>query len=147
MLTKVFFTSGPNLVILVWTGHQWTHTDVGNNNTWRPTLALSKNKCCERWLQTAPLRVKLDIIITMSIKIYFTRTGISRFSGEKRVSLWSFPIMKIPKLIRTMVTITELISIGKEFFPYFNIINTLFICNTCSHLTCCYAVMMPAKYE
>ena len=62
ILTKVFYTYGPNLVILVWTGDElsrgqasayrthrrtdgWTHrqTDAGNDNTRRPKLA-SGNK-------------------------------------------------------------------------------------------------------
>ena len=53
-LTKVFYTYGPNLVILARTGdelsrrqacgyrtHRRTHrqTDAGNDNTWRPKLA------------------------------------------------------------------------------------------------------------
>ena len=56
-LTKVFCFSGPNLVILAWTGHElpsgqasdWyththTHTDTGNDNTRRPKLASGKNE-------------------------------------------------------------------------------------------------------
>ena len=53
-LTKVFCIFGPNLVIQAWTGPElsheqasdWhtdrqthTHTDAGNDNTWRPKLA------------------------------------------------------------------------------------------------------------
>ena len=66
ILTKVFCTSGPNLVILAWMGGElWcgqaqigvnldidtqtdrqthTHTDAGNDNTRRPKLASGKNK-------------------------------------------------------------------------------------------------------
>ena len=50
----VFCFSGPNLVILAWTGDEWlcgqasdwyTHTDTGNDNTRRPKLASgNKNK-------------------------------------------------------------------------------------------------------
>ena len=54
ILPKVFYTYGPNLVILSWTGdelsrgqaHDWrTHrqTDAGNDNTRRPKLASGKN--------------------------------------------------------------------------------------------------------
>ena len=58
ILTKVFYTYGPNLVILAWTGdelsrgqasdwctHRRTHrqTDAGNDNTRRPKLASGKN--------------------------------------------------------------------------------------------------------
>ena len=62
ILTKVFYTYGPNLVILAWTGdelshgqasdyrtHGWTdgwtdtQTDAGNDNTRRPKLASGKN--------------------------------------------------------------------------------------------------------
>ena len=60
ILTKVkFYTYGPNLVILAWTGdelsrgqaHDWrtdggtdTQTDAGNDNTRRPKLASGKNR-------------------------------------------------------------------------------------------------------
>ena len=61
ILTKVFYTFGPNLAILAWTGpklsrgqasdwrtawqtHTDTHTHAGDDNTWRPKLALGK-KC------------------------------------------------------------------------------------------------------
>ena len=59
ILVKVFYTNGPSLVILAWTGdelsrghasayrtHGRTHrqTDAGNDNTRRPKLALGK-KC------------------------------------------------------------------------------------------------------
>ena len=59
ILTKVFYTYGPNLVILAWTGdelsrgqasdwctHRRTHrqTDAGNDNTRRPKLASGKNR-------------------------------------------------------------------------------------------------------
>ena len=55
--TNVFYTYGPNLVILAWTGdelshgqaHDWrtdgrtdTQTDAGNDNTRRPKLASGK---------------------------------------------------------------------------------------------------------
>ena len=62
-LTKVFYTYGPNFVILAWTGdellcgqasayrtHRRTdgrtdgHTDAGNDNTRRPKLASGKNE-------------------------------------------------------------------------------------------------------
>ena len=57
ILTKVFYTYGPNLVILAWTGDELSHgqtwwrtdgltdgrTDAGNDNTWRPKLASGKN--------------------------------------------------------------------------------------------------------
>ena len=55
ILTKVFYTYGPNLVILAWTGDElsrgqardWrtdghTQTDAGNDNTRRPKLASGK---------------------------------------------------------------------------------------------------------
>ena len=56
-LTKVFYTSGPNLVILAWMNYKlWCdadklrvaalmdrQTDTGNNNTHRPKLASGKN--------------------------------------------------------------------------------------------------------
>ena len=57
-LTKVFYISGPNLVILAWTGDELsrgqacdyrthgrtdTQTDAGNDNTGRPKLASGKN--------------------------------------------------------------------------------------------------------
>ena len=60
ILSKAFYTSEPNLVILAWTGHElscgqasdWhkhertdthTHTDAGNDNTRRPKLASGEN--------------------------------------------------------------------------------------------------------
>ena len=53
ILTKVFYTYGPNLVILAWTGDELSRgqtwwrtdwrTDAGNDNTRRPILA-SGNK-------------------------------------------------------------------------------------------------------
>ena len=58
ILTKVFNTYGPNLVILAWTGDELsrgqssdyrthgrtdTQTDAGNDNTRRPKLATGKN--------------------------------------------------------------------------------------------------------
>ena len=48
ILTKVFYTYGPNLVILAWMGDElsrgqtWWRTDAGNN-TRRPILASGKN--------------------------------------------------------------------------------------------------------
>ena len=48
ILTKVFYTYGPNLVILAWTGDElsrgqtWWRTDAGNDNTRRPILASGK---------------------------------------------------------------------------------------------------------
>ena len=48
--TKVFYTYGPNLVILAWTGDElsggqsWWRTDAGNDNTRRPILALGKQQ-------------------------------------------------------------------------------------------------------
>ena len=52
ILTKVFYTYGPNLVILAWTGNELSRrqtwwrtdwrTDAGNDNTRRPKLALGK---------------------------------------------------------------------------------------------------------
>ena len=59
ILTKVFYTYGPNLVILAWTGDEllrgqtwWRtdgltdgRTDAGNDNTRRPILASGKNWC------------------------------------------------------------------------------------------------------
>ena len=54
ILTKVFYTYGPNLVILAWTSDElscgqtlWLtdrRTDAGNYNTRRPILALGKNE-------------------------------------------------------------------------------------------------------
>ena len=60
ILTKVFYTYAPNLVILAWTGDELSRgqtwwrtdgrtdwrTDAGNDNTRRPILASGKN-CCE----------------------------------------------------------------------------------------------------
>ena len=58
ILTKVFYTYGPKLVILAWTGDESsrgqasdyrthgrtdTQTDAGNDNTRRPKLASGKN--------------------------------------------------------------------------------------------------------
>ena len=57
ILTKVFYTYGPNLVILAWTGDELSRgqtwwrtdwrtdgrTDAGNDNTRRPILASGKN--------------------------------------------------------------------------------------------------------
>ena len=58
ILTKVFYTYGPNLVILAWTGDELSRgqtcgrtdwrtdwrTDAGNDNTRRPILASGKNE-------------------------------------------------------------------------------------------------------
>ena len=62
ILTKVFCSSGQNLVILAWTGDKlsrgqasdyrtmtYTQTDAGNDNTRRPKQALGKNCQCV-WL-------------------------------------------------------------------------------------------------
>ena len=61
LLTKVFYISGPNLVIIASTvdelsrgqtrdwrthGHTHTHTHAGNDNTRRPKLASGKNEPC-----------------------------------------------------------------------------------------------------
>ena len=53
ILTKVFYTYAPNLVILAWTGDELSRgqtwwrtdglTDAGNDNTRRPILASGKN--------------------------------------------------------------------------------------------------------
>ena len=57
ILTKVFYTYGPNLVILAWTGNELSHgqtwwwmdgqtdwrMDAGDDNTRRPKLASGKN--------------------------------------------------------------------------------------------------------
>ena len=53
ILTKVFYTYGPHLVILAWTGDELSRgqtwwrtdwrTDAGNDNTRRPKLASGKN--------------------------------------------------------------------------------------------------------
>ena len=63
ILTKVFITYGPNLVILAWTGDELsrgqasdnrthgrtdTQTDAGNDNTRRPKLASGKNGSSSR---------------------------------------------------------------------------------------------------
>ena len=62
ILTKVFYTNGPNLVILAWTGDEvsrgqtwWRtdgRTDAGNDNTRRPILASGKNH--QVWLISKP---------------------------------------------------------------------------------------------
>ena len=45
LLTEVFYTYGPNLAILAWTGDElsriqtWWRTDGGTNNTRRPKVA------------------------------------------------------------------------------------------------------------
>ena len=67
ILTKVFYTYGPNLVILAWTGDELsrgqasdyrthgrtdTQTDAGNDNTRRPKLASGKN--WKPWVVTMP---------------------------------------------------------------------------------------------
>ena len=69
ILTKVFYISGSNLVILAETGdelsrgqardwrtdgHTHIHTDAGNDNTRRPKLASGKNGLC---LSTLPKKV------------------------------------------------------------------------------------------
>ena len=74
ILTKVFYTYGPNLVILAWMGDElspgqtwwrtdglmdgWTEgrTDAGNDNTRRPILALGKNDITTLSLCFAQLR-------------------------------------------------------------------------------------------
>ena len=64
VLTKVFYISGPNLVILAETGdelsrgqardwrtdgHTHRQTDAGNDNTWRQKLASGKNNVIIMW--------------------------------------------------------------------------------------------------
>ena len=64
ILTKVFYTYGPNLVILAWTGDELSRgqtwwrtdgltdgrTDAGNDNTRRPILASGKNYLCSNFV-------------------------------------------------------------------------------------------------
>ena len=64
ILTKVFYTYGPNLVILAWTGDELSRgqtwwrtdwrtdgrTDAGNDNTRRPILASGKNWWVFCWM-------------------------------------------------------------------------------------------------
>ena len=54
ILTKVFYTYGPNLVMLAWTGWwviAWTNlvTDAGNDNTRRPILASGNKNYIKPW--------------------------------------------------------------------------------------------------
>ena len=76
ILTKVFYTYGPNLVILAWTGDELSRgqtwwrtdwrtdgrTDAGNDNTRRPILASGKNQviqiCRPRRLYQGQFRAK-----------------------------------------------------------------------------------------
>ena len=65
ILTKVFYTYAPNLVILAWTGDELSRgqtwwrtdgltdgrTDAGNDNTRRPILASGKNRLSLFWLR------------------------------------------------------------------------------------------------
>ena len=79
ILTKFFYTYGPNLVILAWTGNKLSHgqtwlrtdgrtngltdgwTDTGNDNTRRPKLALGKNQ--ETLAQSADVnRIQLKCV-------------------------------------------------------------------------------------
>ena len=72
ILTKVFYTYGPNLVILAWTGDElsrgqtWWRTDAGNDNTRRPILASGKNRSY--------------IVINMSTHWYLEHISLSFFS-------------------------------------------------------------------
>ena len=76
ILTKVFYTYGPNLVILAWMddellcgqasdyrthGRTDTQTDAGNDNTRRPKLASGK--------KVIKKTVKTDIIISMKFSL------------------------------------------------------------------------------
>ena len=65
ILTKVFYTYAPNLVILVWTGDElprgqtwWRtdwRTDAGNDNTRRPILASGKKlEIVDQWSTRIP---------------------------------------------------------------------------------------------
>ena len=87
ILTKVFYTYGPNLVILAWTGDELsrgqasdyrthgrtdTQTDAGNDNTRRPKLASGKKK-------SNPKQV-----LTMWGKVPTTDTKQFTYKGEIR---------------------------------------------------------------
>ena len=78
ILTKVFYTYGPNLVILAWTGDELsrgqasdyrthgrtdTQTDAGNDNTRRPKLASGKKPIANRRVEDPwkPAMVTLKI--------------------------------------------------------------------------------------
>ena len=71
ILTKVFYTYGPNLVILAWTGDELsrgqasayrTHrqTDAGNDNTRRPKLASGKNLTLIYWVLTHGVTIEKE---------------------------------------------------------------------------------------
>ena len=76
ILTKVFYTYGPNLVILAWTGDELSRgqtwwrtdgrtdwrTDAGNDNTRRPILASGKNCGCMIFRVAYPYRKSMSII-------------------------------------------------------------------------------------
>ena len=84
ILTKVFYTFGPNLAILAWTGlelsrgkqvidtqtdtHTRTHTytDAGDDNTRRPKLATGKKYCLtsDRWYYKG---VQIQYMLTVKV--------------------------------------------------------------------------------
>ena len=77
ILTKIFYSSGPNLVILGWTSdglpHEQaqgsqahtTHTDAGNNNSRRPKIGLRGND------KVMVIMIMVIILLIMKILIAF----------------------------------------------------------------------------
>ena len=78
ILTKVFYTYGPNLVILAWTGDELlcgqasdyrthgrtdTQTDAGNDNTRRPKLASGKKLGIRQFLTSGDPPIQFISVI------------------------------------------------------------------------------------
>ena len=85
ILTKVFYTYGPNLVILAWTGDELsrgqasdyrthgrtdTQTDAGNDNTRRPKLASGNNALSKIRKIFTGLMYKLLVIFIIISGVY-----------------------------------------------------------------------------
>ena len=95
ILTKVFYTYGPNLVILAWTGDELSRgqtwwrtdgltdgrTDAGNDNTRRPILASGKN---QSKIQTKSIVLQLKKIATVRALTVI----LNAWNREKSLKNW-----------------------------------------------------------
>ena len=108
MLTKVFCTSGPNLVMLVaWMGdessrghtHDWYrqtdwrtdgHTDAGNNNNQRPKLASANNFhfCGFSWRDNYSCR---SVYVNL-LSIRYSRTYIVNENVMTKMYSWKWQV-------------------------------------------------------
>ena len=100
-LTKLFYTFGPNLVILAWTGpelsrgqasdwhtdwHTHRHTDAGNDNTRRPNLASGKNCWSLRCSWSIACRRCFNYIFILNLTHAFSGLGRDNCKTRRETS-------------------------------------------------------------